>query len=446
MNPHPLVWHMAAGYQVPGGIEAHVLHYASEMRNQGFDTRVVVFKPLPRERHRFLAALEQRGIPILSLDDLSARRARWKAAGLLLPWRLYTAFVKGRRPNAAHFRIWVQHRESGRALSALLAKEAPDLIHIFGRLRTDAWARFPAERTIFHEMMTGTVDRHWTQNELAQFRGFAARAARYFAPGNGVAENVRREFGIQRPIDAVFTMCPDEAGREESGVRSQESGEAAQRHASGVATDLARGWPAASSAEQSAIGNRQSPMAARRFGVICRLTGQKGIPFLLEALKLYRERHGQVHFTFGGFGPMQEEIERFARTHDLPHVRIVPVGRPADILATLDVFVHPSVDDAMPMAIAEALMCGVPCIVCRVGGCADLVCDGVEGFVIEPRRPEQILERMERFAGMSADERDAFRRRARARYEEVCRPEKVGREVAGHYRAILEKAGSCIAM
>jgi glycosyltransferase involved in cell wall biosynthesis len=106
----------------------------------------------------------------------------------------------------------------------------------------------------------------------------------------------------------------------------------------------------------------------------------------------------------------------------------------------MDVFVHPSVDDAMPVSIAEALMCGIPCVVCRVGGCADLVRDGVEGFVIEPRRTDQILAALEKFAEMPAEEFAAYRQHARARYEEVCLPGSVGHIVAEHYRAVIREA------
>jgi glycosyltransferase involved in cell wall biosynthesis len=393
---------MAAGYGLPAGIEAHILHYATELRNHGFDTGVVVFKPLPAAKHRFLEALESRGIPIASLQADGAARARNRIRALKPIWIAYTALVKRRKPNLTSFTLWSEGRAGVRELERRLAEERPDVIHVFGRLRTDAWDKLPAARTIHHEMMTGTVDRHWTEAELNDFRAYAERVARYFAPGTGVAENVHREFGIRREIVPIFTMCPDEANAER-GTR-----------------------------------NAGTPL---RFGVICRLTGQKGIFYLLEALKQYRDRHGDVDFTFGGIGPLENEIQAFARQHALAKVRVVRVVSPAELLGGLDVFVHPSVDDAMPMSIAEALMCGVPCVVCRVGGCADLVRDGQEGFVIEPRRTDLILASMERFAGMGVEEFTAFRRRARQRYEDVCRPDRVGTFVAGIYRSVLRERG-----
>lgn len=457
----PCVWHVAAAFQIPGGIEAHVLHYATEMRNHGFDTEVVVFKPLPRDRHRFLSTLIDRGIRIRSLEDLSRPLASRMATVLFGPWFLYTLLVKRRRPNPAHFRIWLQRRASFRELERLLAQENPDIIHIFGRLHHDVWSRFPTSRTIFHEMMTGTVDRHWAEYEMTAFRAFAEKTARYFAPGEGVAANVKREFGIQRRIDPIYTMCPDEAGGGSgrwpvAGGSSDPDvkpphGTEHKKHRTSNAEHPTSNEEIPPTLRRSALDVECSTFGfsevlppstfhlpnALRFGVLCRFTGQKGIRYLLDALKLYRDRHGDVEFTFAGSGPMEEQIREFAALNGLTSVRVVRVPSAAAALKDMDIFVHPSVDDAMPMAIAEALMCGIPCIVCRVGGCADLVRDGVEGFVIEPRRPEEILDRMERFLRMTDDELNAYRKRARTRYEEVCCPENVGREVADHYRALL---------
>ena len=167
------------------------------------------------------------------------------------------------------------------------------------------------------------------------------------------------------------------------------------------------------------------------------MTEQKGVSYLLDAIKQYRDRHGDVDFTFAGKGDMERMIREFVDSNKLANVRIRRVASAPAVLNELDVFVHPSVGDAMPVSIAEALMCGLPCIVCNVGGCADLVRDGIEGFVIEPRRSELILNRMERFADMAAEEFKGFRQRARARYEEVCMPASVGSIVAEHYRAVM---------
>ena len=427
MSYAPTVWYMATGYGMPAGIEAHVLHYATEMRNHGFRTKVVVFKRLPGrkvewqddsgqndygigsteaerkhsrrhgESHRFLAALRERGIPIESLEERAVWRARIGVVLRFVPW-LVAGLFREQRVSLSAYRDWVGCWSGVHELRRLLRTQKPALIHVFGRMPTKVWRELPSGRTVYHEMMTGTKDGHWTGEELVDFTSFLESAARVFAPGSGVAVNMKRDFGVSREVVPIFTMCPDEA----------DGGE-----------------------------DRQNDWGSLRFGVLCRLVEQKGIRYLLEAIKAYRDRRGAVDFTFAGQGEREAMILEFVEANELEGVRVIKVQDAAEILGEMDVFVHPSLDDAMPVSIAEALMCACPCIVCAVGGVPDLVRDGQEGFVIEPRQPDQILAMMERFADMPKDEFRSFRTRARQRYEKVCRPESVGTVIADHYRAIM---------
>lgn len=401
MNPEPIVWYVAAGYRIPAGIEAHVLHYATEMRNHGFLTKVVVFQALPKEKHRFLVALEERNISIVSLYDASYIKVCFALVIFLVPWVL-KMMTRGQVPRFASFVSRMRLRMAIGKLRKMLKDCQPDLVHVFGRLNTEALAHFSPKKTIYHEMMTGTVDSSWTQDELRLFREYAEGIARYFAPGIGVANNIHKCFGIARHIECVFTMCPDE-------------------------TENLSFCQARTSAKNGNL----------RFGILCRLVPQKGISYLLEAIKKYSDKYGTVDFTFAGFGPLRQDIEDFVERHDLNNVRIVSVKNAPEILGQIDVFVHPSLDDAMPVSIAEALMCGCPCIVCRVGGVADLVRDGREGMVIEPRRADQIFDSMVKFEEMPMNILNGFKQRARSRYEEKCLPQSVGKVVARHYKQIL---------
>jgi len=418
-NSKPLVWYVAAGYGLPAGIEAHILYYATEMQRRDFDVKVRVFRPLPRERHRFLMALDERGIPIASFESLARVRSVIKAIVLFVPWFLYILIAKHRWPDVSTFWSWVSVNESVRELEMMLAKEQPAVIHIFGRLWTTAWARFPPDRTIFHEMMTGSVDDSWTSGESADFRNLAQSAASVFAPGKAIAANLAKDFRITRRIDVIFTMCPDEAG---GGPQTTVTPE---RDNHGCTTT-----------QVSAFKSQVSLRRRLRFGILCRLTAQKGILYLLQALKMYKERRGDVDFTFAGKGDLEKTIQQFTLEHGLTNVRIVRVKNAPEILNAIDVFVHPSIADAMPVSIAEALMCGLPCVVTDVGGIPDLVRDGLEGFVIKPGEPDQILSCMEKFAAMSESEFDGFSERARKRYEDVCKPDSVGTVIEKEYRAI----------
>jgi glycosyltransferase involved in cell wall biosynthesis len=293
-----------------------------------------------------------------------------------------------------------------RELRNLIARERPDLIHVKGRIIVEALPVLPSERTVYQHALMGTRDPSWADNEVEAFSVFLNRIAKVLVQGKRIAGTFAESFDIKRPIDVVFTMAPDEAGGQVSGVRCQVSG--------------------------------------LRFGILCRFTEQKGIPFILDALRMFKERHGAVDFTFAGQGPLEETIREFVSREAAKDakggVSVVPVTTAVDVLKGLDVFVHPGLDDAMPVSIVEALMCGVPCIVSDVGASPELVRDGVEGKVIPPASAEAILEAMEGFAEMTAEELAGFKRRARERYEVACRSEVVGRQVAEVYRGVLASA------
>lgn len=401
----PLVWYMTQGYSIRGGHEAHLLHFATEMRRRGFNTRLVVLDELPREEHRFMVLLRERGIPLRGVRAPRGLRVSLLVA-LARPFWSAAMWMFGRRAAAGALRDYLANRVAARDLRRLLRQEQPDLIHIMGRLSDYAWPLLPASRCLLHHGTEGRRDGTWDEAEWRAFCDFARAAAKNFAPGSGVADNLRRSFGITCPIVSVFTICPDQPGEE---------------------------WAAGRLPEDA-----DRPL---RFGLLARLTPEKGIRVLLDALRAYQSRHGSVDFCFIGSGVLEEDIRGYLAQYRLEGVRLqTEFSAPADVLRNLDVFVHPSVSDAMPMAVAEALMCGLPCIVTRVGGLPDLVRDGKEGLLIEPDQPEPIVHAMERFQAMPAAERARYRKRARARYEEVCIPERVGDVLEMEYRAVL---GAC---
>ncbi|OGV71048.1 MAG: hypothetical protein A2283_01905 [Lentisphaerae bacterium RIFOXYA12_FULL_48_11] len=412
-DSRPLVWYVAAGYKLPAGIEAYLCHYATEMRKHGFETRIIVFYPLPREKHRFLKLVEERGIKITSLYDETVFKAGLIALLFFIPWFLYILIRKRRFPDVQAFKEWIHNRCAIKWFRDEIAEGRPDVVHVKGRLPTNAWAIFPSDLTIYHHALMGTVDSSWTEKEVEDFRAFASRIAFIFVPGRHVAETLAREFRIKRRVESIFTMAPDEARTEADSGQLGGSAPVGKR----IAVDKV--WQC-------------------RFGILCRFNEQKGISYILEALKSFKQKYGDVVFTFTGQGNLEPMIREFIKLNNLYHVEIERMSEVSKVFEKMDVMVHPGLDDAMPVSIVEALMCSVPCISTRIGGVPDLIRDGVEGFLIEPGNSGQILECMERFRSMPVEEFRKFCRRARARYEDVCMPEKVGKIVAEYYHNITK--------
>jgi glycosyltransferase involved in cell wall biosynthesis len=65
-----------------------------------------------------------------------------------------------------------------------------------------------------------------------------------------------------------------------------------------------------------------------------------------------------------------------------------------EALNECDVFVLPSLTEAMPTSVLEAMCFGKPVVASRVGGVLEQVEDGMNGFLVEPGNAEQLGERI----------------------------------------------------
>jgi glycosyltransferase involved in cell wall biosynthesis len=73
-------------------------------------------------------------------------------------------------------------------------------------------------------------------------------------------------------------------------------------------------------------------------------------------------------------------------------------GELAKLLHQCTAFVFPSIEEGFARVIVEAMAAGLPVIASHESGATTLVQDGVEGFIIRPRDPEQIADAMLKLA------------------------------------------------
>jgi glycosyltransferase involved in cell wall biosynthesis len=79
-------------------------------------------------------------------------------------------------------------------------------------------------------------------------------------------------------------------------------------------------------------------------------------------------------------------------------IDIRPSVSAADLVSAYreaDLFVLPSVAEGFGQVLLEALACGVPVLSTHHTAAPDLVDEGVQGFVVEPRRADLLAERIE---------------------------------------------------
>ena len=81
-------------------------------------------------------------------------------------------------------------------------------------------------------------------------------------------------------------------------------------------------------------------------------------------------------------------------------------------LKQADAFVLPSFSEGFSIALVEAMLCELPCIVTNVGGPAEIIQEGKTGFLIDPKELKQLVETMEMVLKMKKAERALIGNRA----------------------------------
>jgi glycosyltransferase involved in cell wall biosynthesis len=122
-------------------------------------------------------------------------------------------------------------------------------------------------------------------------------------------------------------------------------------------------------------------------GTVCVLSEQKGIEYLLEAAGDLSSRCAGMRFLVVGSGPLEKELREKSRRLGLSD-RVVFTGWRSDIeqiLAAIDVFVMPSLWEAMPLALLEAMAARRAIVVTDVGNNAEIVAHGDCAALVRPR-------------------------------------------------------------
>lgn len=116
----------------------------------------------------------------------------------------------------------------------------------------------------------------------------------------------------------------------------------------------------------------------------------KGQSTIISAARLCAKTHPDWQFLLCGDG---EDEQRFRdEIGDLGNIELVGwVENVGDWLASFDLFVYPSLHEALGSTILDAMQFGLPVVASNVGGIPDFVVDGVNGTLIEPERPGQIV-------------------------------------------------------
>jgi glycosyltransferase involved in cell wall biosynthesis len=121
-------------------------------------------------------------------------------------------------------------------------------------------------------------------------------------------------------------------------------------------------------------------------GVLCALRPEKGLPTLLQAFARVRHLRAAMKLAIVGDGPMLESLQVEARAlgireHCIFALATVEVRK---WLCAMDIFVLPSLSEALSNALMEAMACSRPVVASNVGGNPELVRNGETGLLFQP--------------------------------------------------------------
>jgi len=97
-------------------------------------------------------------------------------------------------------------------------------------------------------------------------------------------------------------------------------------------------------------------------GFVGRLAKEKGLAYLVKAVRPIMKEDGNVALVLVGDGPYHDELCGLIKELDLEE-HIVILGKRsdlADLYASMDVCVLPSLNEGVPMAVLEAMAAGKP--------------------------------------------------------------------------------------
>jgi glycosyltransferase involved in cell wall biosynthesis len=124
----------------------------------------------------------------------------------------------------------------------------------------------------------------------------------------------------------------------------------------------------------------------------------KGQRTIIEAARQMRQTNPGAHFLLLGAGKDEREFRAAAAGLDNIEFKGF-VENVADYLAAFDLFVYPSLWEGLGSSLLDALSFGLPIVATEVGGIPEIVEHGVNGLLIAPEQPAELVAALQRLLG-----------------------------------------------
>lgn len=143
-----------------------------------------------------------------------------------------------------------------------------------------------------------------------------------------------------------------------------------------------------------------SPLMAEReqdvpvIGSVGRLFPVKDYPLMVTVATKVCEKRANVRFELVGDGVEYDRISALVDAGGLTG-RFALRGFIADTAAVyrdIDIYMNTSIHEGIPMSVLEAMASGSPVVAPKVGGLKEIITDGVDGFLVGSRSPDDFCD------------------------------------------------------
>ena len=152
------------------------------------------------------------------------------------------------------------------------------------------------------------------------------------------------------------------------------------------------------------------------FGTLGRLSPMKNHALLLKAFTLLvRNSQQQRKLVIVGDGPESNALKHLVETLGITEHVIFSsfTPHPEKVYPAFDVFCLTSTDEALPIALIEAISCGVPAIATNVGGVPEVLKDNLCGWLVKSNDIGSLASTMEHVSNMPQGQLQTYQARAR---------------------------------
>ena len=160
-----------------------------------------------------------------------------------------------------------------------------------------------------------------------------------------------------------------------------------------------------------------------RFLFVGRLSHPKGAKYYIEAAEALKKKYKDLEFQM--IGQIEEEDKNSLKKNYVLEKHeeeiIKYLGTSSDVrqqVRNVDAVVLPTYyREGVPRSLIEAASMALPIITTDNVGCRDIVKDGYNGFLCQPKDVESLIQKIEDFLKLSLKEREALGKNGRIKVE-----------------------------